>query len=34
LDTSFLLPSSPSSDLLDIDDTEDVFWWLNILFRI
>jgi hypothetical protein len=26
MDTSFLLPSSPSSDLLDIDDTEDVFW--------
>lgn len=26
MDTSFLLPSSPSSDLLDIDDAEDVFW--------
>ena len=25
MDTSFLLPSSPSSDLLDLED-EDVFW--------
>lgn len=32
MDTSFLLPSSPSSDLLDIDDSEDVFWWLQTIY--